>query len=229
MSVIANDHQLLAARLRRQTSIDDPYTGKALSSEMEARSKLWPDESRWQTLQLKWVVEQGNRRIEEYIFTGVPGHALTKMGVDLPVTFVFEKNSDGSSHARVYSAHELVTERGAMLSVDENLVADRGGDDILATYFQVLHEADLDSTINLFEEQGYMRHSNGEAHVGHKALRHAFTKFYESGGIKLRYCNKTDAGTITALECYMPSERPACAIYHRSNDGKKIHAARLYL
>lgn len=221
--------QTLADRLKQQTTIDDPFTGKAPPSEMQARSKLWPEASRWQQLNLHWVIEQGNRRIEEYVFTGVPGYALTKMGVDLPVAVVFEKEADGSSHARVYSAHELVENRGPILPVAENFVPHRGGGDILAKYFDILHDADVGATVDIFEPEGYMRHSNGEAHRGAAALRAAFTKFYQNGGIKLRYCNKTDDGPITALECYMPSGRPACAVYHRSADGKKVHAARLYL
>lgn len=229
MQSVSIDHENLAARLLQQTSIDDPFTGQAAPHEMQARSKLWPDPSRWQRLSLKWVIEQGSRRIEEYVFTGVPGYSLTKMGVDLPVAIVFEKAADCASRARVYSAHELVENRGPILAVDDKLVPHRGEGDVLKTYFDILHRADVEATVNLFEAEGYMRHSNGEAHRGHSALRAAFTKFYASGGIHLRYCNKTDAGTITALECYMPSGRPACAVYHRSDDGKTMFAARLYL
>lgn len=228
MQSVSIDHQTLATRLLQQTSINDPFVGDVAPGEMQARSKLWPDASRWQALTLKYVTEQGARRIEEYVFTGVPGYALTEMGVDLPVAIVFEKATDGASHARVYSAHELVENRGPILPVDATLVADRGSDDIFKQYFDALHDADLERTVAIFEDDGYMRHSNGKSYVGHAALRPAFTKFFASGGIKLRYCNKTDQGPITALECYMPSGRPACAIYQRGKNGK-VEAARLYL
>jgi hypothetical protein len=221
-------HLSLITRLLQQTSIDDPFTGQVAPAEVQARSKLWPDASRWQQLSLKYVIEQGNRRIEEYVFTGVPGYALTEMGVDLPVAMVFEKQADGSSLARIYSAHELVEHRGPILSDDASLVPTRGGDDIFIKYFHALHAADLEGTLATFASDGYMRHSNGKSYVGHDALRPAFTKFFTNGGIKLRYCNKTDANGITALECYMPSGRPACAIYHRSADNQ-VYAARLYL
>jgi hypothetical protein len=222
-------NQSLIERLRLQETINDPYTGQVSPGEMEARSKLWPDRSRWLQLQLMWVIEEGNRRIEEYVFTGVPDFALTKMGANIPVAMVFEKAPDGSSHARIYSAHELVEERGAVLTVDEHLIADRGSHDSLAEYFEVLHTGKVDASVNMFDPGGYIRHSNGDAHIGHAALHLAFNKFYKEGGIKLRYCNKTDNGAMTALECYMPSGRPACAVYQRSDDGKKIHGARLYL
>ena len=222
------EHQVLAQRLLQQTSIDDPFTGKVAPAEVQARSKLWPDASRWEKLTLKYVIEQGPRRIEEYVFTGVPGYALTEMGVDLPVAIVFEQQGDGRSIARLYSAHELVNGRGPMLPVDESIVPTRGADDIFVDYFHALHEADMEATVATFAEDGYMRHSNGKAYIGHDALRGAFTKFFANGPIKLRYCNKTDADGITALECYMPSGRPACAIYHRSADNK-VYAARLYL
>lgn len=228
MQSVSVDHQTLAARLLRQHSIDDPFTGNAAPGEMQARSKLWPTPSRWQKLTLNYVTEQGSRRIEEYVFTGVPGNALTEMGVDLPVAIVFETAADGSSHARVYSAHELVANRGPILAVDEMLVADRGEGDIFKSYFAALRAADIDATLATFETDGYMRHSNGKSYVGHEALQPAFVKFFATGGIKLRYCNKTDAGPITVLECYMPSGRPACAVYQRGKTGK-VEAARLYL
>lgn len=222
------DHQTLATRLLQQTSVDDPFTGQVAPSDVQTTSKLWPDPSRWQQLSLKYVTEQGNRRVEEYVFTGVPGYALTEMGVDLPVAIVFEKQNDGTSVARIYSAHELVHERGPILAVDANVNPTRGEDDAFALYLSALHDADLEGTLATFEDDGYMRHSNGKSYVGHEALRPAFTKFFASGGIKLRYCNKTDGGPITALECYMPSGRPACAVYQRGAHGK-MHAARLYL
>jgi hypothetical protein len=222
------DHATLQQRLLAQASVDDPFTGKTTPANVQAGSKLWPDSSRWEKLTLHYVIEQGNRRIEEYVFTGVPGYALTEMGVDLPVSIVFEKQLDGSSVARQYSAHELVKDRGPMLAVDESLLPTRGPDDIFVAYFKALREADLDATLATFAADGYMRHSNGKSYVGLDALRPAFTKFFANGPIKLRYCNKTDAGGITVLECYMPSGRPACAVYHRTPDNK-VYAARLYL
>lgn len=228
MQNVTIDHQTLAARLLAQTGINDPFTGQAAPSEVQAHSKLWPDSSRWQQLSLRYVTEQGNRRVEEYVFTGVPGYALTEMGVELPVAIVFEKNEAGGSSARIYSAHELVENRGPILEVNPDIVPTRGADDIFVSYFNALHDADLERTLSTFESDGYMRHSNGKAYVGVEALRTAFTKFFATGGIKLRYCNKTDAGPITALECYMPSGRPACAVYHRGQNGK-VAAARLYL
>lgn len=228
MSPVTIAHTDLQQRLLAQTSIDDPFTGKALPATVQASSKLWPDAARWETLTLHHVIEQGPRRIEEYVFTGVPGYALTEMGVNLPVSVVFEQQADGSSVARIYSAHELVTDRGPMLTVDPDLVATRGGNDIFVEYFNALQAADLERTLATFAADGYMRHSNGKSYIGHEALRTAFTKFFTTGGIKLRYCNKTDSDGITALECYMPSGRPACAVYHRTPDNK-VYAARLYL
>jgi hypothetical protein len=219
----------LAQRLRNQTSINDPFTGEVAPADAQMRSKLWPEHAHWQQVSLTGVVEQGLRRIEEYVFTGVPGFALTKMGVDLPVAIVFERDGKDVSHARVYSAHELVTDRHRILPVDEHLVGDRGVGDILAKYFHILHAADPEATAGIFDADGYMQHSNGERHTGHAALLRAFTKFYQNGAIRLKYCNKTDSGPITAFECYMPSGRPACAIYERSKNGLSMHAARLYL
>lgn len=225
--------QDLAARLSALNSVDDPVTGNAPPATMEARSPLWPSSSRWQKIERIAVTEQGGRRVEEYRFTPVEGAAQTLPagcihGQMLPVAIVFETETTGGTVARVYSAHQLVAERGPILTVDETLVPHRGSDDIMARYFPTLHSAQMEPTLDLWETDGYLQHSNGEAFQGRERLRADFTKFYANGGIKLRYCNKTDSGPRTALECYMPAGRPAVAIYERGSNGK-VGAARLYL
>ena len=175
------------------------------------------------------MIEQGPRRIEEYRFTPAADHPPPVKYFDsLPVAIVYERSANGDRSARIYSAHELVTDRKPILPVVESLHADRGPDDILKIYFDALHVADVEATLQTFTEAGYMQHSNGERHVGTEKLCAAFTKFFKTGPINLRYCNKTDAGDITALECYMPSGRPAVAVYHRASRDKVL-AARLYL
>jgi hypothetical protein len=219
----------LAAMLRHCRTVDDPITGEVAPAEMEARSPLWPDARRWQRIELKHVTEQGPRRIEEYRFTPAAGYTPPVKYFDsLPVAIVYERGAHGDRNVRVYSAHELVADRKPILPVVENLHPERGADDILKRYFDALHAADVDATLATFDDAGYMQHSNGERHVGRDRLRAAFIKFFKPGPINLRYCNKTDGGDITALECYMPSGRPAVAVYHRASRDQML-AARLYL
>ncbi|MFT3905157.1 MAG: hypothetical protein QM718_02470 [Steroidobacteraceae bacterium] len=231
MSETVVDAKTLAAKLRQQVSIDDPTTGKVAPDVVAASSPIWPENPAWTRIRLIAVTEQGNRRLEEYMFT--PSDAArpnlpTFAGCDQPVAVVFERAADGRSVARLYAAHQLVEDRKPILEVDAGIHAERSADDILATYFHALHSADVDATLATFAAEGYMQHSNGERHSGSEKLRAAFTKFFKPGPIVLRYCNKTDAGDITALECYMPSGRPAVAVYQRAS-AEKMLAARLYL
>lgn len=231
MSATAVDPRALAARLRAQVSIDDPVTGKVAAAVVAARSPMWPEHPNWTGIRLVAVTEQGDRRLEEYLFT--PGETAraglpTFAGCDQPVAIMFERQADGSSVARLYAAHGLVEDRKPMLEVVAGLQPERDRQEILAGYFHALHAADVEATVATFVADGYMQHSNGERHTGTEKLRAAFTKFFKPGPINLRYCNKTDAGDITALECYMPSGRPAVAVYHRASPHKML-AARLYL
>ncbi|HTP38167.1 MAG TPA: hypothetical protein VMI92_01205 [Steroidobacteraceae bacterium] len=232
MQLESVDRQQLAARLRAQRTIDDPVTGNAPPADMESKSPLWPTARRWQKIERVAVTEQGQRRVEEFRFTPVAGgNDLPPGSIHgewLPVAIVFEQQGDGSSVARVYSAHQLVPQRGPILEVVEDFVAHRGGDDIMARYFTTLHSAQMEPTLDLWEVDGYLQHSNGETYQGRERLRVDFTKFYATGGIKLRYCNKVDSGPRTALEVYMPAGRPAVAVYERGAHGK-VGAARLYL
>jgi len=222
----------VAQRLRAAARVNDPVVGPGSPAEMERDSPLWPDPARFAQIRRIAVTESGSRRVEEYFFQpagldhGLPIHPSSTEG--LPVAIVYETADDGSVEARVYSAHQLVADRGPILPVDPTLIPERGPDDILGRYFVTLHSGALGPTLDLWEADGYMRHSNGETHLGREKLRAAFTRFYATGGIMLRYCNKTDAGAITALEAYMPSGRPAVAVYERGPTGL-MQAARLYL
>jgi len=229
MSSTVIDPESLAARLSDLKSIDDPHTGKALPSAVGQRSPLWPLAPHWARIELRQVTEQGARRLEEYAFRPVPdaAHLPIFPGADLPVAFMIERQASDAV-ARLYSAHQFVADRGPLLPVDAQLVPHRGPQDILARYFPTLHAAALEPTLALFETDGYLQHSNGETFRGRERLRIDFTKFFQSGGIKLRYCNKTDQGAITALECFMPSGRPAVAVYERGRTGL-VGAVRLYL
>lgn len=224
------DPARLAQQLLSQALINDPVCGDVAPQTVQERSPLWPSAARWSAIRQIAVTEQGARRLEEYMFhpagtdSGVPIHP----GSDLPVAIMFAKRADGTPCARLYSAHQLVAARAPILPVDPELVPDRGGDDILVRYFPTLHSADLEASVALFESDGYLQHSNGETYRGHERLRIDFTKFFQSGGIHLKYCNRTDAGPRTALEVYMPSGRPAVAVYERGRTGL-VGAARLYL
>jgi hypothetical protein len=224
------DPDKLAQQLRSQSLINDPLCGDVPPEQLQQRSPLWPAATRWSAIRLIAVTEQGSRRLEEYLFhplgadSGVPIHP----SCELPVAMMFAKRADGTSCARLYSAHQLVAARAPILPVDTQLVPDRGGDDILVRYFPTLHSANLEASVALFEPDGYLQHSNGETYRGHERLRIDFAKFFQSGGIHLKYCNRTDSGPRTALEVYMPSGRPALAVYERGRTGL-IGAARLYL
>jgi hypothetical protein len=224
------DPATLAQQLLAQTLINDPVCGDVPPLEMQQHSPLWPSAARWSAIRRIAITEEGSRRLEEYMYhpattdTGVPIHP----GSDLPVAVMFAKRSNGTPCARIYSAHQLVAARAPILPVDPQLVPDRGGDDILVRYFPTLHSANLEASVALFEKHGYLQHSNGETYRGHERLRIDFTKFFQTGGIHLKYCNRTDAGPRTALEVYMPSGRPAVAVYERGPTGL-IGAARLYL
>jgi hypothetical protein len=227
---IVIDPEHLAAQLLKQRLINDPVCGDVPAQQVHDHSPLWPLSRHWSSIRQVAVTEQGSRRLEEYLFhpAGAESAVPIHPGSDLPVAVMFAKRADGTPCARIYSAHQLVATRGPILPVDPDLVPDRGGDDILVRYFPTLHSADLEASVALFETDGYLQHSNGETYRGHERLRVDFSKFFQNGGIFLKYCNRTDSGPRTALEVYMPSGRPAVAVYERGRTGL-VAAARLYL
>lgn len=216
--------ETLIARLRQQARINDVFGGEVSSADFEALSPLWPKATAWKHIELFATAEDGVRRLEEYRY--IPVDSMRPV---LPVAFMFERQSDGSSQARVYSDHHLVDDRGPILPVVEDIHPWRSKDDVLFAYFSALNGNRLDDVLELFDRDGYFRHSNGEIFLGYDDLRKDFSKMMGKDGIRIGYCRFTDDGKTCAAEAYMPSGRPAVAVYERSATPGCLHAVRIYL
>lgn len=214
----------LVWELRQQALVNDMFTGETSVAKFESESPLWPDSDTWKDVELLAVTESDTRRLEEYRY--IP---QDRKRADLPVAFLFERQPDGTSHVRVYSDHHLVDDRGPMLPVIDNIHPWRSQDDVLFAYFRALNGNRLDDVLDLFDENGYFRHSNGEIFIGREQLQQDFSKMMGNTGIRIGYCRFTDDGQTCAAEAYMPSGRPAVAVYQRSTTPGRLHAVRIYL
>lgn len=210
----------LKAAIRAQASVNDPFLGEGSAAAFEAGSMLWPGE-RWSKIEPFATTASGDRRLEEYRYTPADG------GPVLPVAFMFEQAA-GGSRVRVYSDHHLVEDRAPILDVVEGLHPWRDEDDVLFAYFKALNGNRLENVLDLFEADGYFRHSNDETFRGRNGLRTDFSKMMGTSGIRIRYCRLTDDAKTCAVECYMPSGRPAVAVYERGGPGR-LKAVRIYL
>jgi hypothetical protein len=214
----------LIAKLDQQARVNDMFTGDSDVATFKAGSMLWPGNGAWSEIKHFKTTEAGSRRLEEYHFVPRDGSRAY-----LPVGFMFEQTAEGRSEVRVHSDHHLVEDRAPILPAKEDIHPWRSADDVLFTYFQVLRENRLEDVLDLFDEDGYFRHSNAETFTGRDELRVDFSKMMGNTGIKVRYCQFTDDGTTCAAEVYMPSGRPAIAVYERSIKPGRLHAVRIYM
>lgn len=219
---MGQQRQTLIQLLRVQASVNDPFLGATTTAAFEQGSRLWPGD-RWSDVRLVHTLTAGQRRLEEYYF--VPDDSTVPY---LPVAFMFETDDEGQSHVRVHSDHHLVEDRAPILPVREGIHPWSDEDDVLYAYFRALNQNRLDDVLSLFEADGYFRHSNGETFVGRDELRRDFVKMLGANGINLKYCQFTDDGKTCAAEVYMPSGRPAIAVYERGRPGY-LHAVRIYM
>lgn len=211
----------LAKNLSNLAIINDPFLGMVAPTEFKLKSPLWPGD-RWARIETFAVTTAEGRKIEECrFFKNADSEEF------LPVAFMFESLADGRSSGCVYSDHHLVEDRGEIHEVVADLQPWQNEDDVLFPYFKALKANQLDMVMSFFEAGAYFQHSNGETFRGHDEIRQDFVKMLGDDGIKLRYCRVTDDGTTCVLELYMPTGRPAIAIYQRS--GSKLHAVRIYL
>jgi hypothetical protein len=217
-----SDRTALIAALRGADIVNDPYLGEGTAAAFEANSKLWPGE-RWSGAERVFVTEAAGRRLEEWRLTPADGHRGA-----LPVAFMFETLPNGMRRVIVYSDHHLVPDRGPIHSKVADIHPWRSEQDVLFAYFRALNGNRLEDVLDLFEADGYFRHSNDETFTGRARLREDFSKMMGKTGIRIDYCRFTDDGTTCAAEAYMPSGRPAVAVYERGAPGK-LRAVRIYL
>ncbi|MDO6966367.1 nuclear transport factor 2 family protein [Rhizobium alvei] len=214
----------LLARVGAQSNVNDMFTGITDAAKFIADSPLSPAAPAWASIEWTNTTEAGNRRFEEYRYIPKDGSRAF-----LPVGFMFESRPDGSSEVRVYSDHHLVEDRAPILPVVDDIHPWQSESDVLYAYFQALNGNRLEEVLDLFDHDGYFRHSNAETFTGRDELRIDFTKMMGSSGIRVQYCQFTDDGTTCAAEVYMPSGRPAVALYQRSATPGRLHAVRIYL
>lgn len=211
-------------RLRRAGIVNDMFTGETGAAAFESGSPLWPGSSAWKSVELFSTTEDGTRWLEEYRY--IPADSSREA---LPVAFVFEVQPDGATHVRVYSDHHLVDDRAPILPVVDGIHPWKDESDVLYSYFKALNGNQLEQVLDLFDLDGYFRHSNDETFTGRDRLREDFSKMMGTTGIRIGYCRFTDDGTVCAAEAYMPSGRPAVAVYERSQTPGRLHAVRIYL
>lgn len=212
----------LTGLLRSQASVNDPFLGATTAVAFESGSRLWPGTA-WAEVTLVTTTAAANRRLEEYYYVPADGSVPY-----LPVAFMFEADSAGASHVRVHSDHHLVADRAPILPVKDGIHPWKDESDVLFAYFQALNGNRLEEVLDVFEADGYFRHSNAETFTGRDELRVDFTKMMGSTGIRVKYCQFTDDGTTCAAEVYMPSGRPAIAVYERGRPGR-LRAVRIYM
>lgn len=222
------DAEVLGARLREQSRLDDPTTGPADPLEVEARGRLWPQLPQWAQIELTEISSSGARRLEEYRF--VPAHAAPGVpefvGAGVPVAILFERSPNGLSRARVYSVEELAAARPAPLPADIRLKLTRA-DDVVTRWFAALQGADLNATLGCFEPQGYLQTASGERFSGRERLRLALTRWFRRGGLTVRYCARFDDGARAVLETLLPDGAPALWVCERGRS-RALAAVRVY-
>jgi hypothetical protein len=223
------DLDVLGARLREQTQIDDPTAGAAEPLEVEARSRLWPHTSMWALIELTSVCGNGARRLEEYRF--VPAahaeHLPEFQGGGLPVAILFERSPNGASRARIYSTRALAATRTPTLPADPRIVLKRAGDEPWARYVAALEARDMAAALALFSAQGYVQWSDGERYQGRARLHALFERALERSAGTVRYCSRFDDGPQTVLELLLPDGRPALWVFQREGT-RSLAAVRVY-
>lgn len=211
----------LQSALLEQTVINDPFSGEISAAAFKNGSMLWPGDN-WARVEHFHTTEADGRSVVE-----VRCYKDATADAFLPVSFVFDPKAPTGPTAYVYSDHHLVEDRARILEPVPGLHPWRDEEDMLFSYFKVLGENKIDDILAHFAEDSYFMHSNGGIHLGYDALRADFEKMLEGGGIRIDYCRLTDDGVTCVVEAYMPSGRPAIAIYERGETVLK--AVRIYL
>lgn len=165
---------------------------------------------------------------------------LDGRSVHLPTAIVTQRAADAPLLSRItiyHSSWPLTGKhevRRPVLEMDPDLVAP----DVIGRYEAALAEGRLQSIVELFEPDGYVREPSGEPYVyrGEQGIRQIYTTMFSNfGGIVLDLCTVTDDGEACAVEYNamqwgrtpLPPQA-GIAVYERGTDGTLLHAARIY-
>lgn len=222
------DPEVLGARLREQSQIDDPTTGPAEPLEVEARGRVWPHPSQWALIELTEVSSSGARRLEEYRFVparqaqGVPAF----VGAGVPVAILFERSPNGASRARIYSVEELAAERSPPLPADMRLKLTRA-DEVLGRWFTALQEGDVAAALGCLEPQAYVQTAQGERFNGRERWRLLLGRWFRRGSLAVRYCARFEDGPRAVFETLLADGAAALWVCERGR-ARGLAAVRIY-
>lgn len=211
----------LSEVLLKQTQINDPFLGETSPQEFKQNSMLWPSD-KWAKIEAFHTTIADGLEVQEYRY-----YKDKNSDAYLPVAFVFAKTNTGSSIVYVYSDHHLVDDRKPILPPIADFQPWQDENDVLYSYFKALKANQLETVMSFFTQDAYFQHSNGECFIGHDEIRGDFVKMLGDDGIQIKYCRAIDNGSTCVLEVYMPSGRPAIAVYERN--GELLKSVRIYL
>jgi len=217
----------LAARLRGQSMIDDPFLGPVTAERFAAASPAWPQHGQWSGLKPGTVTSGQRRSVAEFDF--IPADAAQPV---LPVGIVWDETGVRAV-ARVYYNKQLA---GASLPgsdvVRAPMVPPEPGLDLHPTmrrYADVLSRGDEQGLLEVLEPGLTVRGPLGVP-IAADDVRAAFAAMIASGGgVPVMYVTCTDDGSRAALEfiSWRTPPHAGLGVYERAPSGR-IAAFRAY-
>lgn len=210
-------------------------TGEQAVRDLVAGTHEWLAGMRAHVSPVRTTRAEGRTVAEQELHLKIDGRS-----VHLPTAIVAERAGDSPRLGRltIYHSswpltghHEV---RRPVLEMDPDLVAP----DVVGTYLAGLAEGRLQTIVDVFEADGYVREPAGEPYVyrGEQGIRQIYTIMFSNfGGITLDLCTVTDDGEACAVEYNamqwgrtgLPPQA-GIAVYERGTDGTLLHAARIY-
>lgn len=217
----------LAARLRSQSMIDDPFLGPVTAERFAAASPAWPELGQWSGLKPGLVTAGQRRSVSEFDF--IPADAAQPV---LPVGIVWD-DTGTRPVARVYYNKQLA---GVGLPGSEVVRAPMVPPDpaldphpTMRRYADVLRRGDEQGLLEVLEPGLTVRGPLG-APMAADDVRAAFAAMIAAGGgVPVMYVTCTDDGSRAAMEfiSWRTPPHAGLGVYERAPSGR-IAAFRAY-
>lgn len=209
-------HDDLTAQFRARGWVDDPFLGPVLPQQFLDHAIVAPGHPRWATAETLQTISNGERRVDEFLYTPADG------GPPVPVAVVWDDATIDAA-ARVYYNKALIggpdseRARPPLIPVDRHLDLHP----TMSAYEGAIRSADEGALRALLAPTFRVRRPDGRYAVGDDVRAEFLASMVGIGGVPLQYLTSTDDGSRAANE-FTSWRSPAHAglgVYDRSPDG----------
>jgi hypothetical protein len=233
--ILSGEWDPLFEFLTEEFYMDTPMYGRVQGTE-ELKQLFQQQRERLKGYMAKQEVLAATMTHEQMVVEFILHFTVNGKAVELPVAIAADRNAEKISAMRIYHSAKPLTGKHHLRAPLLKPAAYLGKPRVIDQYLSAIAKPDLEAIPKLFEDDGYVRESDGahSIHKGDKALHRFYESMLAKGGMGYKFCSETFDGDRCAIE-YICNQwgtqklEPQCGItVYEIGPFGKIAAVRIY-